>query len=152
MVRQSIPVIPTPIYVPSVCETQEGIEEGQLPTGVPVLPGTMDRPSIFVVSPDRSSEQSFSVRSAGESDADWQTVSEAKDVGIIGILTSDIQFQTTDGRAVWRRSCEPSSLDAVEEVVRRTEDLCKREFGFNAVVVYHIGSDGKPVEMNRIDC
>lgn len=145
--------IPTPVYIASVCETQEGTREGQLSSGEPILPATVDRPSIFVVSPDRSTEQSFSVRPAHDTTTDWYTISEGEDVGIIGILTSDTQFQTSDKRAVWGRSCEQTTAAAVEEVSSRVDDLCRRdELELRAVVVYHVGPDGKPVEMNRTDC
>lgn len=146
------PRMPSPVPIVSICETQAGTREGQLPGGTAVLPATMNRPSIFVVSPDRSATQSFSVRPANDSSADWSTIFEADNVGIVGITTADLEFDTGE-RAVWAKSCEPTSLAAVEEVRSRTDDLCRRrEFGFTEVVVYHVGTDGKPVEMDRADC
>lgn len=143
-------IAPTPIGAPSLCETQDGTVEGQLSFGEPVLSATSARPSIFVVSPDRSAQQSFTVRPAEIFAVGWQTVSEGKNVGIIGVATSDIQLRTTDESVIWAKSCEPTPADATAEVESRTQDLCNK--GLKAVVVYSVGADGKPVEMNSTDC
>ncbi len=128
----------------SLCNSQFGTQEGQLPSGTPTLPATVLRPSIFVVSPDRSGRQAFTVRAA-DSQGAWNSVAESPSVGIVGIATADTVFDTTGGQAVWGKTCEPTPAAGIDEVDSRANDLCKRkDLGITKVVVYQIGSDGKP--------
>lgn len=142
------------IIVPaSLCDTQSGTQEGQLEGGTPLLSATTLRPSVFVVSPDRSGQQSFRVKAQSNHQSEWYTITHAPSVGIVGLATADTIFDTTQGRSVWAKTCEPTSQIAVEEADSRAKDLCERpDMRITEVVVYHVGADGKPVEMNRRDC
>lgn len=134
----------SPVSV-SLCNTQRGTQEGQLPGGTPLLSATTLRPSVFVVSPDRSSQQAFRVKSEEAIQSEWYTITHTPSVGIVGLATADVVFDSTKGRTVWARTCEPTPAAGRDEVESRVRDLCKRrELGITEVVVYQVGRDGKP--------
>lgn len=135
----------------SVCDTQLGTQEGQLPGGVQTLSATSTRPSVFVVSPDRSTQQSFRVRS--ENDQQWNTITHNRSVGIVGLATADTVFDSTQGRSVWAKTCEASAAAGRDEVASRVRDLCRRpELRLTEVVVYQLGENGRPALQGTARC